>query len=60
MCCQVIAIDHSGRLLDAAIKIQQGETLENNSAKDWPLINIPLAEIEANTNGVTFKQVSQS
>jgi len=56
----VIAIDHGGRLLDAAIKIQQGETLENNSAKDWPLINIPPTEIEANTNAVTFKQVSQS
>jgi len=53
---KVIAIDHSGRLLDAAIKIQQGETLENNSGKDLPLINIPLAEIEANTNRVTFKQ----
>jgi len=53
---QVIAIDHSGRLLDAALKIQQGKSLEMKDAKDLPLVNIPLDEIEANIDRVQFQQ----
>ena len=54
----MIAIDHSGRLLDAAIKIQQGKTLEFKGVKDLPLVNVPLEEIEANIERVEFQQVS--
>ena len=54
----MIAIDHSGRLLDAALKIQQGKSLEMKDAKDLPLVNIPLDEIEANIDRVQFQQVS--
>ena len=54
----MIAIDHSGRLLDAAIKIQQGKTLEFKGAKDLPLVNVQLEEIEANIERVHFQQVS--
>ena len=53
----MIAIDHSGRLLDAAIKIQQGKSLEIKDAKDLPIINIPLDKIEANVDRVQFQQV---
>lgn len=61
MCiCQVFAIDHSGRLLDAALKLQQGKSLEINCAKDSPFISIPLNEIEANIDRVQFQQVSVS
>ena len=54
----MIAIDHSGRLLDAAIKIQQGKSLEFKGARDSPFINVPLDEIEANIDRVQFQQVS--
>ena len=54
----MIAIDHSGRLLDAAIKIQQGKPLKFSGAKDLPLVTVPLAEIEANIERVQFQQVS--
>ena len=57
---QVTAIDHSGRLLDAALKLQQGESLEMNCAKDSPFISIPLSEIEANIDRVQFQQVCVS
>jgi len=52
----VIAIDHSGRLLDAALKLQKGESLKMNCAKDSPFISIPLTEIEANIDRVHFQQ----
>ena len=54
----MFAVDHSGRLLDAAIKIQQGKPLKFNEAKDLPLVTVPLEEIEANIERVQFKQVS--
>lgn len=54
----MIAIDHSGRLLDAALKIQHGKSLEMKDAKDLPLVNISLDEIEANIDRVQFQQVS--
>ena len=54
---QVIAIDHSGRLLDAAMKIQQGKSLEIKGARDLPFVNIPLDEIKANVDRVQFQQV---
>ena len=57
---QVIAIDHSGRLLDAALKLQQGKSLQMNFAKDSPFIIIPLSEIKANTDRVQFHQVNVS
>ena len=57
---QVIAIDHSGRLLDTALKLQEGKSLQMNCAKDSPLISIPLSEIEANIDRVQFQQVSVS
>lgn len=53
---EVIAIDHSGRLLDAALKLQKGESLKMNCAKDSPFISIPLSEIEANIDRVQFQQ----
>ncbi|XP_022795566.1 uncharacterized protein LOC111334145 isoform X1 [Stylophora pistillata] len=53
---QVIAIDHSGRLLDAALKIQQGKSLEITSALDKHLSGIPLNKIVANTEKVMFQQ----
>ncbi|KAJ7357749.1 hypothetical protein OS493_023223 [Desmophyllum pertusum] len=52
---EVIAIDHSGRLLDAALKLQQGKSLEIKCAKEL-LISIPLNEIEANFDRVQFQQ----
>ena len=57
---QVVAIDHSGRLLDAALKLQQGKSLEIKCAQDLPFISIPLDEIEANVDQVQFQQVSVS
>ena len=57
---QVIAIDHSGRLLDAALKLQQGKSLQLNCTKDSPSIHIPLSEIKANIDRVQFQQVSVS
>lgn len=53
----MIAIDHSGRLLDAAMKIQQGKSLEIKGARDLPFVNIPLDEIKANVDRVLFQQV---
>ena len=53
----MIAIDHSGRLLDAAMKIQQGKSLEIKGARDLPFVNIPLDEIKANVDRVQFQQV---
>ncbi|XP_073227915.1 uncharacterized protein [Porites lutea] len=53
---EVIAIDHSGRLLDAAMKIQQGKSLEIKGARDLPFVNIPLDEIKANVDRVQFQQ----
>ena len=57
---QVIAIDHSGRLLDAALKLQQGASLGMKCSKYSPFISIPLNEIEANIDRVQFQQVSVS
>ena len=57
---QVIAIDHSGRLLDAALKLQEGKSLQMNCANDSPSITIPLSEIKANIDRVQFQQVSVS
>ena len=57
---QVVAIDHSGRLLDAALKLQQGKSLEIKCAQDLPFISILLDEIEANVDQVQFQQVSVS
>ena len=54
---QVIAIDHSGRLLDAALKIQQGKSLEIASALDKRFSSIPLNKIIAETEKVLFQQV---
>lgn len=54
---QVIAIDHSGRLLDAALKIQQGKSLEITSALDKRFSSIPLNKIIAETEKVLFQQV---
>ena len=56
----MIAIDHSGRLLDAALKIQQGKSLEITSALDKHLPGIPLNKIVANTEKVMFQQVSST
>lgn len=53
---QVIAIDHSGRLLDAALKIQQGKSLEITSSLDKHLSGIPLNKIMADTEKVMFQQ----
>ena len=53
----MIAIDHSGRLLDAAMKIQQGKSLEIKGTRDLPFVNIPLDEIKANVDRVQFQQV---
>ncbi|CAH3196614.1 unnamed protein product [Porites evermanni] len=53
---KVIAIDHGGRLLDAAMKIQQGKSLEIKGARDLPFVNIPLDEIKANVDRVQFQQ----
>lgn len=53
----MIAIDHSGRLLDAALKIQQGESLEITSALDKRFSSIPLNKIIAETQKVLFQQV---
>lgn len=53
----MIAIDHSGRLLDAALKIQQGKSLEITSALDKGFSSIPLNKIIAETEKVLFQQV---
>ena len=57
LCLQIIAIDHSGRLLDAAIRIQKGKTLDIKGTRDLPCTIVPLDEIKANIERVQFQQV---
>lgn len=53
---EIIAIDHSGRLLDAAIRIQKGKALDIKGTRDLPCTIVPLDEIKANIERVQFQQ----
>lgn len=58
LCLKVSAIDHSGRLIDAAIRIQEGKVLNIKGAGELLKVNISLDEIKPNIDRVKFQQVS--
>lgn len=58
MCLKVSAIDHSGRLIDAAIRIQEGKVLNIKGAGELLKVNVSLDEIKPNIDRVKFQQVS--
>lgn len=55
---EVSAIDHSGRLIDAAIRIQEGKVLNIKGAGELLKVNISLDEIKPNIDRVKFQQLT--
>ncbi|XP_078381059.1 uncharacterized protein LOC144663860 isoform X1 [Oculina patagonica] len=55
---KVVAVDHSGRLLDAAINIQRQNTVEIKSREDlrMPVVYVPLNDLKTSIDRIQFRQ----